>query len=176
MYKNYKFKISAPTWNDRLELPNGSNSVSDIHDYFEYIIKKHETLSDNPPIKLYVNKKKSYPKLREGIILNFYHLKIKNKVTKNKNGENMPHLEIPEVVLVHFNIVNNDYEHDLRVLYTFVTNKSLGQLLDISLKIKKKLEFRVWFTDQNSKPLEIEDKITITLTLIEYTIQLNLEI
>ena len=58
----------------------------------------------------------------------------KSKVTKNKNGENLPHLEITDVVLVHCNIVNNDYQQDSRVLYTFDPNKSFGQLLDISPK------------------------------------------
>ena len=57
----------------------------------------------------------------------------KSKITKN-NGENMPHLEITEVVLVYCNIVNNDYQQDSRVLYTSVPNKSFGQLLDISPK------------------------------------------
>ena len=55
----------------------------------------------------------------------------KSKITKDKNGENVPHLEITEVVLIHCNIVNNDYQQDSRVLYTFVPNKSFGQLLDI---------------------------------------------
>ena len=58
----------------------------------------------------------------------------KKKINKNKNGENASHLEITEVVLVHCNIVNKDYQHDSRVLYTFVPNKSFGQLLDISPK------------------------------------------
>ena len=58
----------------------------------------------------------------------------KSKVTKNKNGENLPHLEITDVVLVHCNIINNDYQQDSRVLYTFDPNKSFGQLLDISPK------------------------------------------
>ena len=58
----------------------------------------------------------------------------KNKITKDRNGENLPHLEITEVVLVHFNIVNNDYQHDSRVLYTFVPNKPFGKLLDITTK------------------------------------------
>ena len=74
-------------------------------------------------------------------------------------------------MLVHCNIVNNDCQQDSRVLYTFVTNKLFGQLLDISPKNFRflktfNLEFshiEVWFTDQNSKPLEIEDKINITL-------------
>ena len=55
-----------------------------------------------------------------------------NKITKDKNGENAPHLEITELVLVHCNIVNNDYQQDSRVLYTFVSNKLFGSLLDIS--------------------------------------------
>ena len=53
---NNKFKISAPTWNDKFNLPDGSYSVSDIPDYFEYIIKKHETIVDNPNVQIYVNK------------------------------------------------------------------------------------------------------------------------
>ena len=56
----------------------------------------------------------------------------KSNTTKDKNGENVPHLDINEVVLVHCNIVINDYQHNLRVLYTFIPNKSFGELLDIS--------------------------------------------
>ena len=97
----------------------------------------------------------------------------KSKITKDENGENVPHLEITEVVLMHYNIVNNDYQQDSRVLYTFVPNKSFGQLLDISPKnfiFLKTFDsefsyIEVWFTDQNSKPLEIEDKINITLVI-----------
>ena len=58
----------------------------------------------------------------------------KSKVTKNENGENVPQLEIAEVVLIHCNIVNNDYQQDSRVLYTFVPNESFVQLLNISPK------------------------------------------
>ena len=56
----------------------------------------------------------------------------KNKIAKDKNGENIPHLEIAEVVLVHCNVVNNDYQQDSRVLYTFVPSKPFGSLLEIS--------------------------------------------
>ena len=59
----------------------------------------------------------------------------KSKTTKDKNGENYPHLEINEVVLVHCNVFNNNYKHNLIVLYTFIPNKSLCQILDISPKI-----------------------------------------
>ena len=58
----------------------------------------------------------------------------KNKINKDENGENLPHLEINEIVLVHYNIVKNNYQQDSRVLYTFVPNKSFVQLLDISSK------------------------------------------
>ena len=58
----------------------------------------------------------------------------KNEITKYKNGENVPHLEITEVVLVHCNLVTNDYQEDSRVLYTFVPNKPFGALLDIFLQ------------------------------------------
>ena len=97
----------------------------------------------------------------------------KNKITKDKNGENVQHLEIREVVLVHCNMVNNDYQQDSRVLYTFVPNKFFGSLLDISpsnhifLKTfnSEYDEIVVWFTDQNSKPLEIEDRINLTMVI-----------
>ena len=97
----------------------------------------------------------------------------KSKVNKDENGENVPNLEITEVVLVHYNIVNNGYQQDSRVLNTFVPNKSFGQLLNISPKnvIFSKTfdsEFsyvEVLFTDRNSKPLEIEDKINMTLII-----------
>ena len=54
----------------------------------------------------------------------------KSKTNKDKIGKNVPHLEITEVVLIHYNIVNNDYQQDSTVLYTFIPNKSFGQLLD----------------------------------------------
>ena len=85
----------------------------------------------------------------------------------------MPHLEITGLVLVHCNIVKNDYQHDSRVLYMFVPYKSFGSLLEISptnhifLKIfnSEYHEINVWFTDQNSQPLEIEDRINLTIVI-----------
>ena len=85
----------------------------------------------------------------------------KNKITKDKNGENIPHLEITEVALVHCNIVNNDHQQDSRVLYTFVPNKPFGSLLEISTTNHIFLKtfnseydaIIVWFTDQSSQPL-----------------------
>ena len=89
----------------------------------------------------------------------------KNKITYDENGENVPHFVITEVVLIHYNIVNNDYQQDSRVLYTFVPNKLFSQLLGFSPKkfiffknfVSEFSYIEVWFTDQNSKPLELED-------------------
>ena len=137
---------------------------------------------DNFLIKIYLNK------IENRITFNIktgYYLELltpetmkllastKSKITKDKNREVVPHLEITEVVLIQCNIVNNNYQHDSRVLYTFVPNKSFGQLLDI---LPKHLIFlktfdseysyiEVWFMDQTSEPLEIEDKISITLVI-----------
>ena len=92
-----------------------------------------------------------------------------SKITKDKNGKNVPHLEITELVLVHLNLVNNDYQQDSRILYTFVPNKSFGSLLEISptnhifLKTfnSEFQEIEIWFTDQNSMPLGVQDKINL---------------
>ena len=108
-YNNNKFKISAPTWNDEFELPDGSYSVLDIQDYFEYILKKHGESVDKPSVRIYVNKIENRVTFK---IKKWYSLELltpetlkllghtKNKITKDKNGENVPHLEITEVVLV----------------------------------------------------------------------------
>ena len=140
-YNNNKFKISVPTWNDKFELPDGSYSVSNIQDYFKYILKKYGQNTDKLSVQIYVNKIENRVTLK---IKNGYSLKLltpetmkllgstENEITKDKDGENVPHLEITEVILVHCNIVNNDYQQDSRVLYTFVSNKPFGSLLEIS--------------------------------------------
>ena len=117
--KNNKFKRSAPTWNEKFELIDGSFSVLNIKYCFQYIMKKHETLTDNPPILIYVNK------IENSIRYKFkarYYLEIltpetmkilestNGEITIDENGENVPHLEIAEVVLVHCYIVSNDYQ------------------------------------------------------------------
>ena len=96
-----------------------------------------------------------------------------SKITKDKNGENVPRLEIVELVLVHCYLVNNDYQKDSRILYAFVPNKTFGSLLEISptnLVFLKAFnsdfqEIKIWFTDQTSAPLELEDKINVTLII-----------
>ena len=84
-----------------------------------------------------------------------------SKITKDKNGEIVPHLEIVELVLVHCNLANNDYQQDSRILYTFVPNKTFASLLEILPTNQVFLktfnsefhEVKIWFTDQTSKPL-----------------------
>ena len=141
LYKNNKFKISAPTWNNKFQLPDGSYYVSDIQDYFEYILKKHGENIDKPSVQIYVNKIENRVTIK---IKNGYSLELltpetmkllgsnENKITKDKNDENVPHLEIMEVVLVHCNIVNNDYQQNSKVLHTFVPNKPFDSLLGVS--------------------------------------------
>ena len=111
----HKLKInSAPTWNDKFELPNGSYSVSDIQDYLE----NHGEDIDEPSVQIYVNQIKNRItfKIKKGYSLELLTpetMKLlgstENKITEDKNGENVSHLETAEVVLVHCNIVNNNY-------------------------------------------------------------------
>ena len=96
-----------------------------------------------------------------------------SKIAKDKNGENVSHLEIVELVLVHCNLVNNDYQQNSRILFTFVPNKAFGSLLEISSKNHVFLktfnsefqEIKIWFTDQTSKSLEVEDRKKVTLII-----------
>ena len=153
-----------------------------IQDYFEFIIKNHETLTDNPSIKVY-----SY-KINYRIVFkikNGYKLELlapetmkllgstKNVVDKDKNSENVPKLESVEVVLVHCDLVKNDYQHASKVLFTFAPNKQFGQLLNISPHVFTMMntvntEFssvEIWFPDQSSKALEIADNVKLTLII-----------
>ena len=136
----------------------------------------------NPSIRIYINKieRRITFKIKSG-----YYLEVlipetmqllgstKSKIAKDEYSENLSYLEITEVVLIHCNVDNNSYQQNARVLYAFVPNKSFGQLLKISPKnfiflktFESELSYiEVWFTDQNSNPLEIEDKINITLVI-----------
>ena len=176
VYKFNKFKISAPTWTDTFDLPDGSSN------YIEYIIKKHKTIADAAPILIYTNKisNRIVFKIKTG-----YKLELLSKETMkllgstsnildaDKNGENVPRLENVEVILVHCNLVNNSYQQTSRVLVTFVPNKQYGQLISISphsLILLKTMntessEIEIWLTDQNNNSLEIEDNVNISLII-----------
>ena len=181
-YNNNKFKISAPTWNDTFDLPDGYYSIADIQHNFEFIIKRNETSTENPPIQIYPNKIKNRIvfKIKTG-----YKLKLltpetmkslgstKQDVDSNKNSENVTKLESAEVVLVHCNLVKNDYQHTSKVLFSFVPNKQFGLLINISPRFLTMMNtvntdfsfVEVWFTDQTSKAIEIEDNVNLTLII-----------
>ena len=124
-----------------LEFADGSYSISDIQDYFEYILKKHNENVDNLSVRSYVNKVENRITFK---IKNGYYLELltpetmkllgstESKITKDQNGENVLHLEITEVMLIHCNIVNNDYQQGSRILYTFVSNKPFTSLIKVS--------------------------------------------
>ena len=127
------FLISAPTWNDKCELPGGSYSISDIQDCFEYI-KNMEGKTDNHPIRIHVNKIENRMVFR---IKRGYYLELltaetikllrstKSNITKDENYKNVPRLEIAEGVLLRCK-VSTDYHHNSRALHTFVPSKLFG--------------------------------------------------
>ena len=182
IYKNSKFKISTPTWNETFDLPDGSYNKSEIQDYIEYIIKKHEKIVETAPILIYANTiiNRILLKIKSG-----YKLELLLKETMkllgstssiidaDKNSENVPRLENVEVVLVYCNLVNNSYQQHSRVSFTFVPTKRYGQLVSISphsLVFLKKMntefsEIEIWFMDQNNNALEIEDNVNISLII-----------
>ena len=161
---------------------DGSYCVSDIQDYFEYIIKKHETIADNCPVKIYVNKIKNRIvfKIKTGYKLELLPKQTmqllgssKAVIDKNKNRELVPRLETVEVVLVHCNLENNSYQQASKVFFTFVLKKLFGQLITVTAHSPTMLkttnaEFsctEVSFTDQNNRPLKIGDKFNITIII-----------
>ena len=181
-YNNNKFKILAPTWNETFDLPDGSYNISEMQDYIEYIIKKHETIGENAPILIYANTINNRIVFK---ITNGYKLELLSKETMkllgstssiidaDKNSENVPKLENVEVALAHCNLANNAYQQHSRVLFTFVPNKQYDQLISISphsLVFLKTMntefsEIEIWFTDQNNNALEIEDNVNISLII-----------
>ena len=141
-------------------MPDGSYNISEIQDYIEYIIKKHETIGENASILIYANTR---------LILG----STKDIIDADKNSENVPKLENVQVVLVNCNLVNNAYQQHSRVLFTFVPTKQYGQLISISphsLVFLKTMntdfsEIEIWLTDQNNNALEIEDNVSISLII-----------
>ena len=138
-YKNNRFEIIGPTWDETFDLPDGSYTVADIQDYFLWVIKKHETdvnSSEESPILIYPNK------IRNMIVLKIktgYKLELLTSETmallgdgaivdSNKNGKNVPELEKVSSVLLHCNVVHNDHLRNSKLLYSFVRNNSFGNL------------------------------------------------
>ena len=153
-----------------------------IQDYFEFIIRKHETLTENPTVQIYPNKIKNRIvfKIKPGYKLDLITpetMKLlgstKKDVDADKNSEHVPKVESAQVVLVHCNLVKNDCQHTSKVSFSFVPNKWFGQLINTSPHsltmmntVNKEFSFvEVWFTDQASKALEIEDNVNLTLII-----------
>ena len=139
-------------------------------------------MTENPLIQIYPNKVKNRIvfKVKTSFKLELLTLEAmkllgstKKVVNKDKKGENVPKRESVEVVLVHCNLVKNDYQHSSKVLFSFVPNKRFGQLINISPNtltmmntVNTEFSFvEVWFTDQASKALEIEDNVNLTLII-----------
>ena len=155
IYKNNKFKISAPTWNEKFDVRDGSYNISKIQDYFEYINKKHETIGENAPILIYANtiNNRIVFKIKTGYkleLLSKETMKLlgstKDIIDSDKSSENVPRLENVEVVLVHCNLVNNAYQQASKVLFTFVPNKQYKQLVSIFSIVSffKNYEYRIF--------------------------------
>ena len=193
-YNNNKFKISAPTWNETFDLPDGSYNIPKTPNYIEHIITKHETIGETVPILIYANtiNNRILFKIKTGYkleLLSKETMKLlgstKDPIDADKNSENIPRLENGEVVLVCCNSVNNSYQQASRVLFTCVPNKQYGQLISISpnsLIFLKTMntefsEIEIWFTDQNNNSLEIEDDVNISLIIIQakYKMRYSLE-
>ena len=180
-YKNSKLKIITPTWNDEFELPGGSYCVSDIQDYLEFIIKKHETLTAIPPIHVQINRinnrlvfkiKEEYQQELQIPETTKIFGSTKKIIDKTKNGESVPSLEVVKVVLVRCNLVDNQHQQISEVLQNFTPNKYYASLLNVEPSnlefLKTYTEFDeiiTTFSDQNGSPLETEDKVDLTLLI-----------
>ena len=164
-------------------MPDGSYNISERQDYIEYIIKKHENIVETALILIYANtiNNRIVFKIKSGYkleLLSKETMKLlgstKDIIDEDKNDENVPRLENVEVVLVHYNLVNNSYQQHSRVFFTFVPAKQYGQLINISPKTLIFLktmnaefsEIEIWFTDQNNNSLEIEDNVNISLIIV----------
>ena len=158
-------------------MPDGSYSVSDIQNYIEFIIKKHETLTTIAPIHVYINRinnrlvfQQKMPEIPETMKL-FGSTKL--LINKTENGEKVPTLEVVEVVLVQCNLVDNQYQQKSKVLYVFTPNKSYAYSLNVepsNLVFLKTYntefdEIIMTLTDQNVRPLKIEDKVNLKLLI-----------
>ena len=181
-YNNNRFKIHAATWDNEFNLPGGSYSISDIQNYFEYIIKKYETITDNPSAQVYVNK------IKNRIAFNIktgYKLELlseetmrllgssKEDIDQDKDGEIVQKSEVLAIVLVHCNLVNNTHQQASKVFFTFVPRKQFGQLINTEPQSLTMLEatsaeisfIEIWFANQNNRPMEIEDNVNITVII-----------
>ena len=140
--------------------------MSNVQDYIEYIIKRHETLTTIPPIYVYIKR------ISNRLVFNYLAAQ-KKLIVRTNNGENAPSLEVVEVFLVQCNLVDNEYQQKSEILYTLMPNKSYTYLLHVqasnSVFVKRYNtdfdETIITFTDQNGRPLEIDDRVNLKLLI-----------
>ena len=177
--------MSGPTWSEDVTIPDGSYEISQIQNYFlDEGIKKHESnvkSTEQSPILIYANR-----------ILNRVSFRIKTDykvelltnetmrllgdgpiIATTKNGENVPRLEIVRNVLVFYNLVENAYLQDSKLLFSFVFNSRFRSFLSITPQVLKYCDtvdsifdyIEISFKDQNGRPLEIDDDITASIII-----------
>ena len=141
-YNNNKLKISGPAWSETFDLPDGSYEIQDIQDYFLKTIQKHEPTiktDEESPILTYPNEVNNRPvfKIKTGYKLELLTSQTQTLlgngpiIDKNKNSKNVPQLDQVEYVLLHCNIVENDYLQNSKLLYEFAPDKNFGQLISV---------------------------------------------
>ena len=183
-YNNNKFRLSGPTWSEDVSIPDGSYEISQIQNYFlDKVIKKPESnikSNEQSPILIYANRILNRVTFR---IKAGYELELLTNETMRllgdgpiidttKNSENVPKLEIVRNVLVFCNLVENGYLQDSKLLF-FVPNSRFRNLLSITPQVLKYCDtvdsifdyIEISFADQNSRPLEIDDDITVTIII-----------
>ena len=184
-YNNNRFRLSGPTWSEDVTIPDGSYEISQIQNYFlDEVIKKHESnvnSNEESPILIYANRILNRVSFR---IKTSYKLELLTNETMRllgegpiidttKNGEDVPKLEIVRNVLVFCNLVENVYLQDSKLLFSFVPNSRFGSLLSITPQVLKYCDTvdsifdytEISFADQNGRPLEIDDDITVTIII-----------
>ena len=183
-YNNNKFEISGPTWSETFDLPDGSYEISDIQDYFFKMIQKHESAiktNEESPILIYPNEVKNRIvfKIKMGNKLELLTKETQKLlgdgaiIDKDKNSKNFLQLDQVEYVLLHCNLVSNQYLQKSKLLYEFVPDKRFGQLTSVKPPVFIQCKTsgtifdytEIWFTDQNNKSLQIEDKVSVTLII-----------
>ena len=182
---NNKFRLSGPTWSEDVTIPDGSYEIFQIQNYFlDEGIKKHESnvkSTEQSPILIYANR-----------ILNRVSFRIKTDykvelltnetmrllgdgpiIATTKNGVNVPRLEIVRNVLVFYNLVENAYLQDSKLLFSFVFNSRFRSFLSITPQVLKYCDtvdsifdyIEISFKDQNGRPLEVDDDITASIII-----------
>ena len=180
-YNNNKCKVSGPIWSETFDLPNGSYTIPDIQDYYLKMIQKHEpTIETNENSPIYPNgaKNRISFKIKTG-----YKLELLTSETQKLLGDGpiidkdkavkMYTTRSSRYVLLHCDIVQNDYLQNSKLLYEFAPDKTFGQLIFVKPPVFIQCKtidsifdyIEIWFTDQDNNSLQIEDKASVALII-----------